>query len=340
MYKAVIIGFGKIGKLRARLIDSNENMTLDSICDISHVPDMERYRCPVFKDYREVLKRAPDIVFVCTSNDLLAKVVIEALDCGCHVFSEKPPGRNVAETKAMIDAENRNPELKLKFGFNHRYHDSVMQAHRLATGGRFGKILSVRGVYGKSGGVGFEKEWRNQRRFSGGGILLDQGIHMLDLMMLFCGNFTEIKSFVDNLHWNIDVEDNTFALMRNEENQIGMILSSATQWKHTFNLEIILEDGYLALRGILSGSMTYGKESLVIARKTYDPKSIGNPHEETYYYDIDNSWEREISEFIECITLNKAIKIGNSQDALKVMELVRRIYASDNHWVEKHDLIN
>ena len=191
-------------------------------------------------------------------------------------------------------AEKRNPGLKLKFGFNHRYHASVTQAHRMVAGNRLGKILAVRGVYGKSGALDFETQWRNKREVSGGGILLDQGIHMADLMLLFCGSFNQVQSFVDRLHWEIDVEDNAFAIMKNEEGQVGMLMSSATQWKHTFNLEIMLEEGYLGLRGILTNSGSYGEESLVVARKSFEADKTGNPDEDTYYYDEDNSWALEL----------------------------------------------
>ena len=195
VYRAAVIGYGKIGQLRAQLVEQHQALKIDSICELNQsvIPEGTDYPC--FNDYRSVIDRRPDIIFVCTSNDKLAEVTIAALDAGCNVFSEKPPGRTVAETQAIIDAETRNPGLKLKFGFNHRYHESVVHAKRLVDANRFGKILSVRGVYGKSGAVDYETQWRNRREIAGGGILLDQGIHMLDLMLLFCG------SFEDSLVW-------------------------------------------------------------------------------------------------------------------------------------------
>ena len=324
-----------MGQLRAKLVQNQPDLLLDSVCDPHLSPATVPRGCYSCKDYHDILARKPEILFVCTPNYLMAETVVAALDGGAHVFSEKPPGRNVAETKKMLAAEARNPHLKLKFGFNHRYHDSVMQAYKLATSGRLGKILSLRGVYGKSGSPQFEKEWRNQPELSGGGILLDQGIHMLDLMLLFCHEFTEIKSFVDALFWPIPVEDNAFVLMRNPSRQVGMLQSSATQWKHTFNLEITLEHGYLALKGLLTGSKTYGRESLTIARKTYEAEQVGNPQEEVYFFDYDSSWDREIEEFVNCVKQDIPIQIGSSKDALKVMELVHQIYLSDEQWSKR-----
>ncbi len=334
MFKVGIIGYGKIGQLRAKLVRNSPLLELDSVCELSDLPLSILPECPVFKTPSAVLDRTPHIVFVCTSNDVIAEIVIQSLDRGCHVFAEKPPGRTVEETRRMIAAERRNPHLKLKFGFNHRYHDSVVQAKRLIDSGRLGNVLSVRGIYGKSGSLEFEKEWRNQMQRSGGGILLDQGIHMLDLMLLFCHEFTEIHSFVDALFWDIEVEDNAFVLMRNQKGQIGMLLSSATQWKHTFDLIITLTEGYIALNGILSGSRSYGRESLTVARKTYEQERMGNPNEENYFFDQDHSWERELEEFLDCIQKDRPVQIGSSADALNAIDLVYRIYRADPKWWE------
>ncbi len=336
MFKVGIIGFGKIGQLRARLVESHPNLLLDSISDIVDNRNDQFSRIPLFSNYQDVLARNPDIIFVCSSNDMLAVATIAALDKGCHVFSEKPPGRTVEEVKAIITAEKRNPDCNLKFGFNHRYHDSVIQAQKLVDGNRLGKILAVRGIYGKSGAADYENQWRNRRAVSGGGILLDQGIHMLYLMLLFCSSFNEIYSFVDHLFWNIDVEDNVFAILRNKDRQVGMLMSSATQWKHTFHLDIILEEGYLSLKGILSNSMSYGRESLVVARKSFDPSKIGKPDEQTYYFDNDFSWEKEIEEFMDCVVNNKPVRIGTSEQALRVMELIERIYRADETWSARY----
>ncbi len=334
MYKVGIIGFGKIGQLRARLVGSHPDLHLDSICDKEVVEQnvLQPFKCLQFEDYREVFDRKPDIIFVCTSNDVISDIAVRALETGCHVFAEKPPGRNMAEVQAIVSASKNNPNLKVKIGFNHRYHDSVMQAYKLIQSKRLGEILSVRGIYGKSGSNDYETQWRNKRTVSGGGILLDQGIHVLDLMLLFCKDFTELKSFVDRKYWNVDVEDNVFAILRNDK-QTALLVSSAIQWKHTFNMEVILEEGYICLRGILSGSMTYGRESLIVARKSYEPGRIGNPVEQEFYFDTDLSWEREIDEFVDCIKNNKHINVGTTEDALRVMDLVSRIYRADESWL-------
>ena len=133
-----------------------------------------------------------------------------------HVFCEKPPGRNVEDIQSVIKEEKKDNKIKLKYGFNHRYHGSVRKAKKYIEEKKFGKILNIRAVYGKSKIVTFGKnEWRSSRKKAGGGILLDQGIHMLDLIYFFAGKFNNFKSFISNKFWKYNVEDSAFALMKN-----------------------------------------------------------------------------------------------------------------------------
>jgi predicted dehydrogenase len=198
--------------------------------------------------------------------------------------------------------------------------------------GEMGDVLWMRGVYGKAGGIGFAKGWRSDRETAGGGILLDQGIHMLDLFRYFCGDFGEVKSMVATSFWPIGVEDNAFALLRNHRGQIAMIHSSATQWRHTFLLETCLAGGLVTVSGILSSTRSYGfAERLIIARREFEDRAtaFGNPRETITSFDRDRSWEREMEEFGRCILDGTPPVHGTTEDALKVMELVDRIYRGD-----------
>jgi predicted dehydrogenase len=233
--------------------------------------------------------------------------------------------------------EAAHPGLKLKYGFNHRYHDSVAEAKRIIDSGRYGRIINVRGVYGKSSIIPFEKGWRSERRIAGGGILLDQGIHMLDMIRYFCGDFEEIKSFVSNEYWHHDVEDNAYLIMRNREGCVAMLHSTATQWRHRFRLEVTMQDGLLELSGILSGSKSYGEERLsIVPRK--DGSVVGSFHETTMSFLDDHSWQDEVDEFAELIVSDRPVESGSSRDALKVMELVYRVYCADASWKERFSI--
>ncbi len=190
--KTVVIGYGYMGEIRRRVIDKLPELKLSAICDPYATPKTTGIACPHYKDYRLAIDREnPDIVFVCTPNRFIPKVSVYALQQGCHVFCEKPPGRHLDDIKKIRAAESAHPDLKVMFGFNHRHHPAIIEAKSIVDAGRMGKVMWMRGVYGKSGGPGrdFETSWRNDPEMSGGGILLDQGIHMLDLFRFFCGDF-------------------------------------------------------------------------------------------------------------------------------------------------------
>lgn len=328
--RTAIIGMGKMGRIRKREIDAHPGFELTGICDQNN-EIAEEFSGLIFSSkWEDILKTTDlDVVVVCTYNNVAPDIVCASLNKGCHVFCEKPPGHSVDDVKRIIAAEQAAKNKILKFGFNHRFHYAVMEAKAMIDSGRYGKVLSARGIYGKAGGLGFEENWRSKKALAGGGILLDQGIHMLDLMRYMLGNFTEIKSFVENLYWqNIPLEDNAFALMKTEDGKVAMVHSSATQWKHKFSLDIFMENGYLSVNGILSSTRSYGEESITFAKKQFEDetRAFGRPREETIYFDTDHSWRFEIEEFYDCITGKIRNPQGNSDDALKVMELVEKIY--------------
>ena len=334
-----IAGFGVVGKRRANFIKDIKELEVVAVCDQTFkgsgvLDDGVRY----FSNYAELINQDLEILFVCISNDMAAKVTIAGLESGFHVFCEKPPARNLSEIEEVLDCERDHPDLRLKYGFNHRYHKSVKDAVSIINSGDMGRVINLRGVYGKSQLVTFGKDhdWRTSREIAGGGILLDQGIHMVDLIRLFGGEFTEVHSIISNSFWNHDVEDNAYALMKTDQDVVAMLHSSATQWRHSFNLEVTLETGMLILRGILSGSKSYGSETLRIIRRMGDDR--GDPVEEFREYDFDPSWEDEIRDFSSAIINNGGITDGNSSDAYKTMKLVYDIYRADVAWQKKWKL--
>jgi predicted dehydrogenase len=290
-----------------------------------------------FRTYDRLFGEGLDVLFVSLPNDLAAEATIAGLEHGLHVFCEKPPGRTVDDIRRVIAVEKAHPELKLKYGFNHRYHESVKEAKALIESGKYGRVVNVRGVYGKSRIIPFSGGWRSQRDVAGGGILLDQGIHMLDMIRHFAGDFAEVKSFVSNAYWSHDVEDNAFALMRSATGCVAMLHSTATQWRHKFRLEVTLEEGLIELTGILSGSKSYGEEKLTFV--TRDDESVhGSFREQVVMYLEDNSWRDEVDEFADVIVAGGEVEHGNSEEALRVMQLVYSIYHADEAWRAKFNI--
>ncbi len=331
--KVAIVGFGKIGRIREVCIRNHPDLELIAICD-PKPPSEGDLGCRWLRDWRSLFDLPLDLVFICTPNEYIPEIAEAALEKGVHAFCEKPPGRTVEDIQRIQRAERRALNIKLKFGFNHRYHASVILAKETIESGELGRILWMRGVYGKSGGPDFDKNWRNNFELSGGGILIDQGIHMVDLFLCFAGPFDEVKSFIGQSYWNIPVEDNAFAIMRNKGGQTAMLHSSATQWRHKFQLEISLQRGLLTLSGILSASGSYGTECLKVSSCLYNAEGypLPNPEESNHYFEEDNSWDLEINDFINCIKEDQPIKQGGSQEALEAMSLVHKIYSQDAQW--------
>jgi len=339
MLRVGIAGYGVVGKRRRYYIDLHPGMKTIAVCDQSFSEDGEmgdgvRY----YRSYEALLGEDLDVLFVCLTNEILPEATIAGLENGLHVFCEKPPGRTVSDIEEVRSHEKKHPDLKLMYGFNHRYHESVKDALNLVRSGELGNVINLRGVYGKAKIITFDQsDWRTKRAIAGGGVLLDQGIHMVDLMRLFAGEFTQIHSFISNKFWNYNVEDNAYALMQTDDGVVGMLHSSATQWRHSFRLEVTLDKGSVILGGILSGSKSYGAETMTVVWSNPDNDN-GDPKEQTTRYNNDPSWKDEIYEFVRAIEQDVPVINGSSEDALNTMDLVYRIYCADPEWRNKYNL--
>lgn len=328
-----IAGYGVVGKRRRECCDRHPDIEVVAVCDRNlpgsgTFPDGVRHH----DNYRDLLREPLDALIVCMTNDIAAEVTVAALEAGLHVLCEKPPGRDMADIDSVLAASDRHPTLRLMYGFNHRYHESVQEALEIVRSGRLGRIINLRGVYGKSKLITFNQaDWRAKREVAGGGVLLDQGIHMVDLMRMFAGEFVDVYSFVSNSHWGYDVEDNAYALMRTADGVIALLNSSATQWRHQFSLDINMQRGGIVLRGILSGSKSYGAETLTVVEADPDNDN-GDPRETTRNYTSDPSWDEEIAVFARAIRDGVPIQSGSAAEARRTMELVYRIYHADPEW--------
>ncbi|MDA9969580.1 Gfo/Idh/MocA family oxidoreductase [Gammaproteobacteria bacterium] len=334
-----IAGYGVVGKTRHRSIESNTSYQVTAISESS---ENARKSIPegidIYNDYKTLIASAElDVIFISLPNQFAAEAVCLSLQNGLHVFCEKPPARTHAELLEVEKQSLKFPELKLMYGFNHRFHLSVEEAKLRIDSNSLGRLINMKGVYGKSQMISFNQtDWRTDREASGGGILLDQGIHMLDLMRYLSGeNFTDVFSIIDNAFWNFDVEDNAYVLMKSPKGLVAQLHSSATQWRHVFNLEITLERGSLILGGLLTGSKSYGDETLTVI--TSDPsKDKGMPKESTSKYNEDVSWDNEIKYFANSLADNTSIERGGINDALETMKLIEIIYKADPIWKEKY----
>ena len=321
--KVGIIGFGKMGRIRLEVIKKLDIFEVVSIYD----PYSTKKNRLFVNSLDELFdNKNIEIIFVCTPNYLNKKLTIESLKKEKHVFCEKPPGLNAKDIEDVIIAENKYKKT-LMYGFNHRHHDSIQKIKQIVDKKEFGRILWMRGRYGKSVETDFYKNWRSKKEYSGGGILIDQGIHMLDIFLYLAGDFDKIQAAVSNLYWDLDIEDNVFAMLQNSKNKIAASLhSTMTQWRNLFSLEVFFEKGYVVLNGLNTSSKSYGEEVLNIAKnRSLAPAAIWE-EEENIHFKIDNSWEKEIIEFNKSIIKNTKPIIGNSLEALQLMKVIDEIY--------------
>jgi len=325
MIRCGIIGFGKMGKIRANAIEQSARGQVVSVYDSGKIHGTNYIITP--DEDKIINDTSIDAVFICTPNYRIVPLCKQALAAGKHVFSEKPPAFNATEVEEVRAIEASSGK-KLMYGFNHRHHDSIKKMKLIVESGELGKILWMRGRYGKEVDEDYFKGWRADPKLAGGGIMLDQGIHMLDLFLHFAGDFDEIHSIVSNLHWKMDgLEDNVFAIMRNTKSGISTSLhSTMTQWRYLFSFEVFLQKGSLVLNGLKTSSGVYGDEELAIKYNEYGDKSGNIKHEENIKYKTNNSWNSEIREFFDAIRENKHISNGNSEQAYQLMEAIDRIY--------------
>ena len=313
-----------MGQIRHQVISAFEDVQVQSIYD----PEIIDTEIEKAQNSDQIIENPEiDAVFTCTPNYLNKPLTIQSLKAGKHVFCEKPPAFTAKDIEEIRAVEKESGKV-LMYGFNHRHHASIKYMKKLVDDKEFGKILWMRGRYGKSVDETFYDNWRAKKELAGGGILIDQGIHMLDLLLHLGGNFDNVHASVSNLYWNLSVEDNVFATLENTKTGLAASLhSTMTQWRHLVSLEVFLEKGYLVLNGLKTSSNSYGEEILTIAKNRSTAPAATWKDEKNITYHTDESWESELTEFFSAIKSNREVKLGNSSDALKLMKIVDKIYS-------------
>ncbi|MCA1585070.1 MAG: Gfo/Idh/MocA family oxidoreductase [Acidobacteria bacterium] len=260
-----------------------------------------------------------DIVIVATTNDALTPVAIAAVNAGKHVLVEKPAARDVAELDRLIDAARRSRRL-VRVGFNHRYHPALIEARAIVDSGVLGSLMFVRGRYGHGGRLGYEREWRADPLIAGGGELIDQGVHLIDLAGWLLGELTDVQGLATTYFWPMKVDDNAFLTLRTAAGQTAFLHVSCTEWKNLFSLEIYGREGKIAIDG-LGGS--YGVERIAHYRMLPE---MGPPETVIHEYPgVDRSWQLEFAEFLDDIRQNREPS-ANLEAARRALAIVGQVY--------------
>jgi predicted dehydrogenase len=324
-----IIGCGLIGQKRAKALNSLPNeykliATFDK--DSAKAVLLAKAHSAVAVASVEDLLANPTIqvVVIATLHDSLAEITLKAIQAGKHVLVEKPAARNAQELVPVMDALI-GTELKVHVGFNHRYHRALRKAKEIANSGELGELMFIRARYGHGARLGYDKEWRANPRQSGGGELIDQGPHLIDLSRWFLGDFEHVDGFAHTYYWDMPVDDNGFMLLKTAKQQVAFLHASCTEWKNLFSMEIYGKLGKLDLSG-LGGS--YGVERLTHYKMLPE---MGPPETISWEYPMaDDSWEVEMLEFYEDIKLSRRPSSG-LEDALAALKVVQTIYKDSGY---------
>jgi len=316
-----IIGCGLIGRKRANALGGRR---LAACADLDRslaaalatsVSD-----CLATDDWREVVNH-DDVaaVIIATPHHMLAEICAGAIDAGCHVLVEKPAARNADELRPLLRLVEEKKVL-VRVGFNHRYHRAVQKMREIIDSGALGSLMFLRARYGHGGRVGYDREWRAQPLLSGGGELIDQGVHLIDLARWCLGDFVSIEGIAQTCYWDMPVDDNAFLMLRTAKEQTAFLHASCTEWKNIFSWELSGKNGKVQIDG-LGGS--YGVERLTWYRML---PQMGPPETTAWEFPMaDNSWEVEMNEFFRDIE-NSRQPVPGLADALAVLDIVDKIY--------------
>ena len=326
-----IVGAGLIGGKRAQALEPGRDQ-LVAVSDVSTERARtlaEKYQARVAPS-AQALAEDPSIthVIVATSNDAIVPIALHALRAGKHVLVEKPAGRNPEELARLVAAA-REARGALGVGFNHRFHPALLGAKEIIESGQFGPLMYIRARYGHGGRIGYDKEWRADPARGGGGELLDQGVHLIDLTRWLGGEFNLKWGDVQTFFWDMPVEDNGFLLLESPGGERKAFLhASCTEWKNLFDFEIFLRNAKVQISGL---GRSYGTEEL----RVYKMKpEMGPPDlETTAFAGEDTSWKAEYEAFLERVA-GRPSHIGTAHDALRAVEVVYGAYRQSRvSWV-------
>jgi predicted dehydrogenase len=314
-----IVGCGSIGQKRRRAFRETDRLVVaaDTVLARAETLAQESPGAVATTDWRAAVTHpAVEAVIIATTNNWLAPITIAAAEASKHVLVEKPAARSFSEIREVVARVELRP-VCVWVGFNHRYHPALQKAHNIVESGALGPLMFVRGRYGHGGRLGYEREWRADPEISGGGELLDQGVHLIDLAGWFLGEFTEVCGLAKTYFWDMPVDDNAFLLLRTRHNQAAWLHASCTEWKNLFSFEIYGRRGKLQIDG-LGGS--YALERLT--HHSVLPE-MGPPDTNVWEFPGDDvSWQHELQAFVDRIQSGQSMtkSLHDAEAALAVVD--------------------
>ncbi|MGA2028604.1 MAG: Gfo/Idh/MocA family oxidoreductase [Verrucomicrobiota bacterium] len=317
-----IIGCGLIGKKRLAGLPTGSKLVVACDTNLARAEELAKISqtARAISDYKiAVTDPQVDAVIVATINSELAKISAAAIRAGKHIIVEKPAAIYVKQIDELIALEKQHG-VCVRVGFNHRYHPAFQMAREIFASGMMGELMFIRARYGHGGRIGYDKEWRADPKLSGGGELIDQGIHLIDLAGWFLGDFKKIDGHAETYFWKMPVDDNAFLSLQTDKGQTAWLHVSCTEWKNLFSFEIYGRHTKLHIEG-LGGS--YGVEKLFHSQMRPE---MGIPDTKVYEFPgADESWKIEMTKFEEDVQLNRKPDAGLAE-ARAALQIVETIY--------------
>ena len=219
MKRAAIIGCGTIFQVHLPIIVANPEIELCAVCDnnpaVQEKLPAAAKAVPFYTDYEELLeKEHPDVVHLCLPHYLHVPVSEYFASHGVNVFCEKPVGLNTAQAKEFVEFEAAHPEVKIGICLQNRLNRTTVELKKIIDGGEYGKVIGCRGFVPWFRGKAYydEQPWRGQLKTAGGGCMINQSVHTLDLLYYLCGDIDAIHGSVNQLaDYGIEVEDTVAA---------------------------------------------------------------------------------------------------------------------------------
>lgn len=320
-----IVGCGLIGHKRAEALGAGDQVVgaVDSVATRAEAL-VAAHGGIACAELDALLDLGPDVVVVATTHDQLAPLTLRALGGGAHVLVEKPGGLGTTQIRELLDAAQRSGG-RVKVGFNHRFHPGLQDLAAEIHSGAHGELMHLRGRYGHGGRIGYDREWRADAPRSGGGELIDQGMHLLDLTHWLAGPLPLHSAILRTQFWDTPVEDNAMLLLGEADSRTApwaMLHVTWTEWKNMFSLEVYCRTAKLQVDGLVR---SYGPQTLKIYRMSPE---LGPPDlEERTYPTEDGSWVAEWAHFTAGIADGGPL-LGDLDDALYAWQRVEDAYAT------------
>ena len=317
------IGAGSFGLKRAESVQQCKNAELVAIADNNSKTALEAAnKLGTTQRTVEAVFDDPsiEVITIATPNAFHAEIACAALESGKHVLCEKPVARNAKEALLILET-SRKTEKHVKVGSNHRYFSSVQKAREIVDSGSIGKIVSFNGRIGHNG-ERIKGSWFWDKERSGGGAILDNGCHLLDIARWFMGDFTRGSGLASNAYWKeAGVEDTATGVFATADGRVATINASWRLLSGYFHFELNGEKGYITVDGRFD---THGGDR-VFERNFDDGGQIKS-------YDFGHvrpeSYKLELEDFFTCLKESRKPD-PDAEDGYKIMKMVEAIYETE-----------